>query len=137
MSSTENKQRLLVEMIMRQTNYSYEEAESNLIKHNNNYLTVIRESMGSVSNKTETPEKQVSINQGIYKEIRGMMDTAAATHRKTKEMEEKKDKILAYLEEQQQKKKDMRNMNSLLKIKEGDEDENSLPEESDAKRDKN
>ena len=41
-----DKQKLLIEMVMRQTEYTYEEAYNKLLEHNNNYLMVIRDYMG-------------------------------------------------------------------------------------------
>jgi len=101
MSSVEDRQRLLVEMVMRQTNYSYEDAESNLVKNKNDYMKVIREAIGVATKDTESV---TSINQGIYKEIRGMMDTAAASHRRKKELESKKEQLIAYLKKQKEEK---------------------------------
>ena len=53
MSSVEEKQRLLVEMVMRQTNYTFEEAEINLVKNNNDYMKVIREALGTKSSSNK------------------------------------------------------------------------------------
>jgi hypothetical protein len=99
MSSVEEKQRLLVEMVMRQTNYTYEEVETRLVKYNNNYMQVIREALGT---QTSSTDNVTSINQGIYKEIRGLMDTAATTYRRKKEFEEKKEQLLDYLKTQKE-----------------------------------
>ena len=60
-----------IEMVMRQTQYTYEEAAEKLEECNNDYMKVIRGFMGI--NKVE--DKTVkSINQHVYKEIRGFMD---------------------------------------------------------------
>ena len=85
MSDQIDKQKLLIEMVMRQTNYNYEQAEEELKKNNNNYIIVIREAMGI---KKETNNTVTSINQGIYKEIRTLMDTRDTTARINKEMKE-------------------------------------------------
>ena len=91
MNSDIDRQKLLIEMVMRQTQYTYEEAAEQLEKFNNDYIKVIRESMGI--NKVE--DKTVkSINQHVYKEIRGLMDDAASSYRRKKEMEEKKAELI-------------------------------------------
>ena len=92
---------------------------ANLIKNKNNYMKVIREAIGVVPNKTETV---TTVNQGIYKEIRGMMDTAAATHRRKKEFEEKKEQLLAYLKKQKEEK-DKAKQGSLTEITEETSDD--------------
>ena len=131
MGSVEEKQRLLVEMVMRQTNYSYGEVETNLVKHNNDYLAVIREALGSHSQSTD---KVTSINQGIYKEIRGLMDTAAAAHRRKKEFEEKKEQLIAYLRKQKEEK-ERKKQGSLTEITEETSDDAKDSSSDDAKED--
>ena len=119
MGSIEERQRLLIEMVMRQTNYSYEDAESNLVKNRNDYMKVIREAIGVTTKETESV---TSINQGIYKEIRGMMDTAAASHRRKEELEEKKEQLITYLKNQKDEK-DKEKLGSLTEIIEETTDE--------------
>ncbi len=63
-------------MIMRQTNYAKDIAQKKLTEHNNDYMKVIREYM-TPPNKKPVCTTKLSVNQQIYKEIRGMMDDAA------------------------------------------------------------
>ena len=80
----------MIEIIMRQTNYSKEVAAEKLVQHKHNILSIVREYMScenSTSNKTE-PVKSTS--QLIYGEIRNMMSSAAANYRRKKEFEEYK-----------------------------------------------
>lgn len=81
----------LKNIILRQTDYSEEEAINKLKEYNNNAMNVIREYMGSSStnknNKTDKPVK--SENQQMYAKMRGMLDTAARNYRIKKENEEK------------------------------------------------
>jgi hypothetical protein len=94
---TSDRQRLLIEMVMRQTGYTYEKANEKLELCDNNYITVIRESMGI---KKEEDNTVKSINQAVYKEMRGLMDTAAATYRRKQEMEKKKEEIIEKMKEE-------------------------------------
>jgi len=129
MGSVEERHRLLVEMVMRQTNYSYDEADTNLVKHNNDYMKVIREAIGVAPKITDTV---TTINQGIYKEIRGLMDTAAATHRKKKEFEEKREQLIAYLKKRKEEQ-DKEKQASLQEITEETSDEAKDDSNDDAK----
>lgn len=123
MSNEIDKQRLLIEMVMRQTEYTYEEAEKKLTEYNNNYMNVIRDYMGV----KKTEEKQVtSINQHVYKEIRGLMDTAADRYRKQQEMEKKKEELVQRLREEYNRRQ---KENKLEKIKENTEDQKTELEE--------
>jgi hypothetical protein len=72
---------------MRQTNYDAEEAVGKLKEHKNDILAILREYMG-VSVVVDEPK--LTVNQTIYKEMRGLMDNAASTHRHKKELEEQK-----------------------------------------------
>ena len=68
-----------IELIMRQTDYDKTTAEQKLIAHNNDITQVIREYLNP--NKINKPcTTKRSVNQQIYKEIRGMMDDAAKTY---------------------------------------------------------
>jgi hypothetical protein len=92
-------------IILRQTDYTEEEVIEKLKEHNNNPMAVIREYMStpspssSASERTSVsapstapspaPSRAKSVNQQIYGEIRGLMDTAAKTYQLKKEREER------------------------------------------------
>ena len=119
MSSDIDRQKLLIEMVMRQTQYTYEEAAEQLEKCNNDYMTVIRESMGinKVEDKTVT-----SINQQVYKEIRGLMDVAAGDYRRKKEMEKKKAELIEKLREEYNRRQEA-SKSTMSLIEEGNGEE--------------
>ena len=72
-------------MVMRQTNYSDEEALQKLAEHHNNVQGVVREYLtGSAAVKVGSEDGVRSVNQMIYKEIRTMMDDAAKTYNENK-----------------------------------------------------
>jgi len=76
-----------VDIIMRQTNYTYDVAEQKLKEYNNNVIEVIRDYM-KPNNKTTTDklvETKKTKNQQIYKEIRSMMDDASERYEKNKQ----------------------------------------------------
>ena len=86
-------------MVMRQTHYTYEEASDKLSAYNDNYLIVIRDSLGI----KKVEEKEItSINQGIYTEIRGLMDIASQKYRREQEREQKKQEIIELLRKKQE-----------------------------------
>ena len=85
-------------MIMRQTDYSYEESREKLIKENFNYLTVIQkyvtgETTQSKSETTPTETSNKTVNQHIYSELRNFMDTAAVGYEQRKRRAEKMEKF--------------------------------------------
>ena len=69
-----------IEIIMKQTTYTYEEAYDKLSFHDYDKEKVIREYLGIVPKSKTTPIK--SINQEIYKQIRTELDTAMAIYNK-------------------------------------------------------
>jgi hypothetical protein len=68
-----------VQIILRQTNYTPEQAKDKLQQFNFNEEEVIRDYFG-VSKKT-TPQKITSVNQTIYKQLRGYLDGAMKNYR--------------------------------------------------------
>jgi len=56
-----------IQMILRQTDYSEEEASNKLKDHNYNHIQVIKSYLG-ITEKKEPPKK--TVDQEIYKQIR-------------------------------------------------------------------
>lgn len=84
---------MLIDIVMRQTDYSNEEASKKMIEHKYNVLAVVREFIGSDVNvnvkKEDEPTKPTkSTNQLIYGEIRNMMGNAAANYRRKQELQQ-------------------------------------------------
>lgn len=66
-----------IQMIMNQTEYSYEEAVHKYDEKNGEYIEIIREYINNGNNKEDVPDneyKNKSLNQKIYTEIRNFMD---------------------------------------------------------------
>lgn len=76
-----------VQCIMRQTDYTEEFATERLALHNGDHIAVIREYMG-ITEKKE-PGQVGSLNQEIYKQIRGKLDTSMREYNERKELAEK------------------------------------------------
>ena len=96
-------------MIMRQTDYTYEEAREKLIKENFNYLTVIKNYMTgdirqSTSDTTNTDSSKKTVNQHIYSELRNFMDTAAVGYEQRKRRAEKMEKFREKLAEEYERR---------------------------------
>jgi hypothetical protein len=70
--------------VMRQTNYTEEEAVSKLQLYDNNVNTVIRLYLTNGVTIPVKPKPSLSINQQIYKEIRGLMDEIEVQKEKLK-----------------------------------------------------
>jgi hypothetical protein len=63
-----------IPIILRQTNYSEEEAREKLFEHNNDYVAVIKAYLGV---KKDTSKSEIkSVNQEIYKQMRFKLDSA-------------------------------------------------------------
>jgi len=63
-----------IDIILRQTNYSEEEARDKLFEYNNDYIAVIKAYLG-VKKDASKPEIK-SVNQEIYKQMRFKLDSA-------------------------------------------------------------
>lgn len=63
-----------INMIIRQTDLTYEEAKTQLDKNEGDYMKVLNNYFGIEKNITK---KSLTINQQIYSEIRHVMDDAA------------------------------------------------------------
>ena len=68
----------IIDIVLRQTTLTRDEAIEKLKIFNNDYIKVIKDFMGIVDKKKE---KQLTINQQIYKEIRTVLDEAATNFR--------------------------------------------------------
>ena len=78
-SNTNTEQQTHIEVILRQTDYTFEQAREKLSEHNNDYMAVIRSYLKQGLTSTNPIAKPLSMNQQIYKEIRSFMDEADLT----------------------------------------------------------
>jgi hypothetical protein len=76
---SQSEQQDRIDMIMRQTDYDQNTAEKKLNDHQNDVTEVIREYMAPAK-PAKICTTRLSVNQQIYKEIRGMMDDAAKAY---------------------------------------------------------
>lgn len=74
----------IIDIVLRQTDINREDAIKLLEIHKYDYMKVIKLVMGIEEKKS--PEKIVSLNQQIYKEIRSVMDEASAHYRALQEL---------------------------------------------------
>ena len=120
-------QKLLIEMVMRQTTYSFEKAEQELFKNNNDYIKVIKNALGI--NKQEKKESNININQEIYKEIRGFMDIGSKNFLINQEKQKQQEKILSKIQQQNKLKKQKANLENIIE-KEVNDNEDTIPEDT-------
>ena len=64
----------LTQMVLRQTNYTKNEARTKLKEFNNDAILVIKSYFGIAEKKA--PEKVRSVNQEIYKQMRYKLDSS-------------------------------------------------------------
>jgi len=76
-----------VEMILRQTDYTEEEAKNKLKEFNYDHIQVIKSYLG-ITEKKEPPIK--TVNQEIYKQIRHKLDSNMREYNLRKERDETK-----------------------------------------------
>jgi hypothetical protein len=76
-----------VEMILRQTDYSEEEAKNKLKEFNYDHIKVVKSYLG-ITEKKEPPIK--TVNQEIYKQIRYRLDSNMREYNLRKERDETK-----------------------------------------------
>jgi hypothetical protein len=72
----------IVELVLRQTDYSKEDAILKLEINNYNFHKVIKEYMTPERNQEDrNDQKKINVNQQIFKEIRNMMDSGERNKR--------------------------------------------------------
>jgi hypothetical protein len=96
------RRQAMVELIMRQTDYTEEVTKKKLELWNDNYLHVIKEYMNpNFRDKVETPEPSSTKNQMIYGEIRNFMDDVNKQQlqrkRRAEHVEKQKSAYIAYM----------------------------------------
>jgi hypothetical protein len=94
--------RTLIDVIIRQTDYTEEKAIEKLTEHKNDVLAIVREYMGVVKPPTRNETIKSSTNQQIFSEIRNLMDDAAKTYQAKKAYEKRKEEYIAYMQAKQQ-----------------------------------
>jgi hypothetical protein len=72
----------MVQMVLRQTNYTENEARTKLKEFNNDAILVIKSYFGIAEKKA--PEKVRSVNQEIYKQFRLKLDSSMKEYRDSK-----------------------------------------------------
>lgn len=79
--NNENVKNEIVELVLRQTDYSKEDAILKLELNNYNFHKVIKEYMSSEKEEDNREKKKINVNQQIFKEIRNMMDSSERNKR--------------------------------------------------------
>ena len=72
--STTTREKEVINLVMRQTNYTEEKTINKLKEWNNNYIKVIKEYLNPEFNKKVKKEETRTLNQQMMGEIRTFMD---------------------------------------------------------------
>jgi hypothetical protein len=77
----DTKEEANIKLVMSQTTYSHNDALTKLNLYNNNPILVIKEYMGLLNENANANDKKMnskikSVNQEIYKQIRGELDVS-------------------------------------------------------------
>lgn len=105
------RRQAMIELIMRQTDYTEEVARMKLEYWKNNYLHVIKEYMNpNFQDKEKAPEPSSTKNQMIYGEIRNFMDDVNKQQlqrkRHAEKLEQRKAAYIAYMTKLQKEAKE-------------------------------
>ena len=105
------RRQAMIELIVRQTDYTEEMARIKLEYWKNNYLHVIKEYMNpNFQDKEKAPEPPPTKNQMIYGEIRTFMDDVNKQQlqrkRRAEQVEQKKAAYVAYMNKLQKEVKE-------------------------------
>tara|TARA_B100000214_G_C23880354_1_gene586945 strand:- start:493 stop:855 length:363 start_codon:yes stop_codon:yes gene_type:complete len=102
----------ICKMIMRQTDYSYEESKDKLINENYDYLKVIKKYMTNDNEKSDNSKKYKpkTVNQKIYTELRGFMDNTAEQYEKRKLQSEKVQEFKKKMAEEYQRREKLKDL---------------------------
>ena len=105
------RRQAMIELIMRQTDYTEEVARIKLEYWKNNYLHVIKEYMNpNFQDKLKTPPPSSTKNQMIYGEIRNFMDDVNKQQlqrkRRAEHLEKQKAAYIAYMNKLQKEAKE-------------------------------
>tara|TARA_B000000475_G_C15902949_1_gene409351 strand:+ start:107 stop:517 length:411 start_codon:yes stop_codon:yes gene_type:complete len=93
----------VINLVMRQTDYTEEQVKEKLVEWNNNYINVIKEYLNpSFQKKKPSPEKSKTLNQQMMGEIRNFMDDVYVKFENRKKYNQYAT-ILNNLREQQEK----------------------------------
>ena len=96
----EERKRSIIEFVLRQTEYTEEQALEKLEKVNYDGKIVVDEYLKEdipVSSYSKSNDKEVSINQQIYGEIRNLMDTGMRQYNERQEQARKQHELQEYL----------------------------------------
>jgi|SRR5210317_649733 NACalpha-BTF3-like transcription factor len=72
--SKSTREKEVINLVMRQTDYTEEQAKDKLKQWNNNYINVIKEYLNPEFNTTKKETKPKTLNQQMLGEIRSFMD---------------------------------------------------------------
>ena len=97
----------IIDVLKRQTTYDEETIKEKLIEFDNDPTKVVKHYLGIDVNKKKEEKKITTLNQGIYSEIRTLMDDAASEFRKKQEYTEYVNKV-NYLRSQQLKNQQLK-----------------------------
>jgi len=96
----EQRKRSIIDFVLRQTEYTEEQALEKLEKVNYDGKIVVDEYLKEdipVSSYSKSNDKEVSINQQIYGEIRNLMDTGMRQYNERQEQARKQHELQEYL----------------------------------------
>lgn len=125
MSSIREKE--VINLVMRQTDYTEEQTKEKLKQWNNNYINVIKEYLNPNFNKKETKKSTKTLNQQMMGEIRTFMDDVYIKFENRKRYNQYVNVINQMKQNEANKKKETEN-NNIDKEHSGEENQIKIEE---------
>ena len=125
MSSIREKE--VINLVMRQTDYTEEQTKEKLKQWNNNYINVIKEYLNPNFNKKETKKSTKTLNQQMMGEIRTFMDDVYIKFENRKRYNQYVNVINQMKQNETNKKKETEN-NNIDKEHSGEENQIKIEE---------
>jgi len=82
------RQKSIIELVQRQTDYDKEQIISLLNDHKWDYIKIIKEYLDIKPSNNQKDNTQLNTNQALIKEMRGFLDTAGLNYYRSKEIKE-------------------------------------------------
>lgn len=125
-TSSSNREKEVIKLVMRQTDYTEEQAKEKLAQWNNNYINVIKEYLNPNFNKTKKEAKSKTLNQQMLGEIRTFMDDVYIKFENRKRYNQYinvlNSRLNAEMQQKQKEEKEKRNGGDKEKKEETEED---------------
>lgn len=118
----------IINLVIRQTNYSEEQAKQELENNNYDYLSVIKSYMNIPDKTQDNQSSNKTVNQQIYTEIRNFLDTGVEKYERNKRVAQRIQQIRQQQARAAQQNKIINNESNLETVTEEEDSEETVEE---------